>query len=52
VKAGNVVKEIVGIVGGKGGGRPDMAEGGGPDGAKLNEAVDASYKVIEGFLTS
>jgi len=52
VKAGNVVKEIVGIVGGKGGGRPDMAEGGGPDGAKLNEAVEAAYKVIETFAGS
>jgi alanyl-tRNA synthetase len=52
VKAGNVVKEIVGIVGGKGGGRPDMAEGGGPDGARLNEAIEAAYKVIETFAGS
>ncbi|NOT48723.1 MAG: alanine--tRNA ligase [Acidobacteria bacterium] len=50
VKAGNVIKEIVPIVGGKGGGRPDMAEGGGPETAKLNEAIEASYKVIETFL--
>ena len=50
VKAGNVVKEIVPIIGGKGGGRPDMAEGGGPDGDKLNEAIEAGYKVIETFL--
>jgi len=47
VKAGNVIKEIVPIVGGKGGGRSDMAEGGGPDIAKLDEAIDAAYKVIE-----
>ncbi len=52
VKAGNVIKEIAPIVDGKGGGRPDMAEGGGPEGAKLNEAIDASYGVIEGFLNS
>jgi alanyl-tRNA synthetase len=52
VKAGNVVKEIVPIVGGKGGGRPDMAEGGGSEPDKLNEAIEASYKVIENFLTS
>ena len=50
VRAGNVIKEIVPIVGGKGGGRPDMAEGGGPEGGKLAEAIDASYKVIETFL--
>lgn len=52
VKAGNVIKEIVPIVGGKGGGRPDMAEGGGSEPEKLSEAIDASYKVIETFLTT
>ncbi|MGD9560785.1 MAG: alanine--tRNA ligase-related protein [Pyrinomonadaceae bacterium] len=51
VKAGNVIKEIVPILGGKGGGRPDMAEGGGPEVERLAEAVEASYKVIETFLT-
>ncbi|MCC6327654.1 MAG: hypothetical protein IT174_04000 [Acidobacteria bacterium] len=51
VKAGDVIKEIVPILGGKGGGRPDMAEGGGPETEKLGEAVEASYKVIETFLT-
>jgi alanyl-tRNA synthetase len=52
VKAGNVIKEIVPIVGGRGGGRPDMAEGGGTEPAKLSEAIDASYNVIERMLTS
>ncbi len=47
VKAGNVIKEIVPIVGGKGGGRPDMAEGGGNEPTKLSEAIDAAYDVIE-----
>ncbi len=51
VKAGNIIKEIVPIIGGKGGGRPDMAEGGGPDAEKLNEAIEAGYKVIETFLS-
>ncbi|MGB7201197.1 MAG: alanine--tRNA ligase [Pyrinomonadaceae bacterium] len=50
VKAGNVIKEIVPIVGGKGGGRADMAEGGGTEPDKLAEAIDASYKVIEQML--
>jgi alanyl-tRNA synthetase len=52
VKAGNVIKEIAPIVGGRGGGKPDMAEGGGNQPEKLNEAIDYSYKVIETFLTS
>jgi alanyl-tRNA synthetase len=52
VKAGNVIKEIAPIVGGRGGGKPDMAEGGGNQPENLDEAIDASYKVIETFLTS
>ena len=51
IKAGNVIKEIIPIVGGRGGGKPDMAEGGGSEPDKLGEAIDASYKVIETFLT-
>ena len=50
VRAGNVIKEIVPIIGGKGGGRPDMAEGGGPDADKLNDAIEAGYGVIEKML--
>jgi alanyl-tRNA synthetase len=50
IKAGNVIKEIVPIVGGRGGGKPDMAEGGGSEPDKLSEAIDASYKVIENML--
>lgn len=46
IKAGNVIKEIVDIVGGRGGGRPDMAEGGGPEGSKLPEAIEASFDVV------
>jgi len=52
VKAGNVIKEIVPIVGGRGGGKPDMAEGGGSEPEKLSEAIDASYKVIESMLAN
>ncbi len=50
VKAGNVIKEIVPIVGGRGGGKPDMAEGGGSEPEKLQEAIDASYGVIEKMI--
>ncbi len=37
--AGNIVKEIAPIVGGSGGGRPDMAQAGGTKPEKLNEAI-------------
>jgi alanyl-tRNA synthetase len=52
VKAGNIIREIAPIVGGKGGGKPDMAEGGGTMPEKLDEAISTSLKVIENFLTS
>ena len=52
IKAGNIIKEIAPIVGGKGGGKPDMAEGGGTLPEKLDEAISTSLKVIENFLTS
>ena len=50
VKAGDVIREIAPIVGGRGGGKPDMAEGGGTDPSKLSDAIDASYGVIEKML--
>lgn len=46
--AGNLVKEIAKMVGGGGGGRPDMAQAGGKDPAKLQEAIDKVISVIEG----
>ena len=46
VKAGNVIKEIVPIVGGKGGGRPDMAEGGGTEPSKLSEAIERATALL------
>jgi alanyl-tRNA synthetase len=52
VKAGSIIKEIAPIVGGKGGGKSDMAEGGGTLPEKLDEAISASLKVIETFLAS
>jgi alanyl-tRNA synthetase len=50
VKAGNIIKEIAPIVGGRGGGKPDMAEGGGNIPDKLPEAIDAAFAAIENFL--
>lgn len=50
IKAGDIIREIAPIVGGRGGGKPDMAEGGGTEPDKLFEAIDASYGVIEKML--
>ena len=42
-----LVREGVAVLGGKGGGgRPDMAQGGGPDGSKAAEAIDAVRKAL------
>jgi len=45
--AGEIIKELSGIVGGKGGGRPDMAQGGGSRPEKLPEVFEAFYALIE-----
>ncbi|MGZ8846766.1 MAG: alanine--tRNA ligase-related protein, partial [Pyrinomonadaceae bacterium] len=52
VPAGQVIKELAPIIGGRGGGKADMAEGGGSRPEKLSEALEASYGVIEKMLTS
>ncbi len=41
MKAGELVNHVASQVGGKGGGRPDMAQAGGNDPAKLQEALDS-----------
>jgi len=45
-KAGNIIKEIAVLVGGKGGGRPDMAQAGGPHPDKLNDALGSVCEII------
>ncbi len=45
--AGKMVKEIASIVGGGGGGRPDMAEAGGKDPSKISLALEAVKCYVE-----
>jgi alanyl-tRNA synthetase len=42
-KAGELIKGVAEIVGGSGGGRPDMAQAGGTDPSKLDEAIESLY---------
>ena len=44
--AGNIIKAIAPIVGGGGGGRPDMAQAGGKDPSKLDEAINKAFDVV------
>ena len=46
VKAGELVNMVAQQVGGKGGGRPDMAMAGGSDAASLNGALDQCSTVV------
>ena len=47
LKAGDLMKQAAAAVGGKGGGRPDMARGGGTDVAKLDEALALAGAYVE-----
>jgi alanyl-tRNA synthetase len=45
-----VIKELAPIVGGRGGGKADMAEGGGNQPENLREALEKSYEVVERLI--
>ncbi|MCM1086999.1 MAG: alanine--tRNA ligase [Muribaculaceae bacterium] len=48
--AGNLIKGIAGLVGGGGGGRPNMAQAGGKNPAGIDAAIAEAAKVLEGQL--
>ncbi len=50
VPAGKIIKEIAPLVGGAGGGKPELAEAGGKDSAKLADAIERSYSIVESML--
>ena len=49
--AGNLIKAIAGLVGGGGGGRPNMAQAGGKNTAGIQEALKKAAEVLEGQLS-
>ncbi|MCX7842406.1 MAG: alanine--tRNA ligase [Clostridia bacterium] len=48
IHSGNIIREVARVAGGGGGGRPDMAQAGGKDILKINEALEYAKTVIEG----
>jgi alanyl-tRNA synthetase len=50
LNAGEIVREVASVIGGKGGGRPDMATGGGNDTEKLDQAL--SPEIVRGIIES
>ena len=47
LKAGDLMRQAAAVVGGKGGGRPDMAQGGGSDANRLDEALAIAAAFVE-----
>jgi alanyl-tRNA synthetase len=50
VQAGKVIGPVAQKVGGKGGGRPDLAEAGGKDASALDSALAEAYTVVDSLL--
>jgi alanyl-tRNA synthetase len=50
VHAGKLVGQTAQTLGGKGGGRPDLAEAGGKDTSKIDEVLAGIYPTVEGML--
>ena len=44
---GTLLREAATIVGGRGGGRPDAAQGGGPDGSRVEEAIGRARTLLD-----
>jgi alanyl-tRNA synthetase len=42
-----VIGELAPIVGGRGGGRPNLAQAGGPDADKIDEALGSAAEVVQ-----
>jgi alanyl-tRNA synthetase len=49
IHAGTIIGQLAPVVGGRGGGRPEMAQGGGTDTAKLDEALARVPSIVEGL---
>ena len=47
--AGEVIKQLASTIGGRGGGRPDMAQAGGKLPERLEEALNMTYEVVAGM---
>lgn len=45
--AGEIIKTLSAKVGGKGGGRPDMAQGGGPEIGRIGEALESVFEMVQ-----
>ncbi|MFH1690078.1 MAG: alanine--tRNA ligase [Candidatus Eisenbacteria bacterium] len=52
LSAGDLVHEVAGVLGGRGGGKPQLAQGGGGDPARLEQALEEFYEVARRAIES
>jgi alanyl-tRNA synthetase len=52
IQANKIIQIIAPIVGGKGGGRPENAQGGGTDTSKIDDAMEEAHQLLVAALTS
>jgi len=52
VNAGKVVQQLAGMVGGRGGGKPSLAQAGGPNPDKIDDALRAAPEVVRSLVAS
>ncbi|MDH4227477.1 MAG: alanine--tRNA ligase [Deltaproteobacteria bacterium] len=50
ISAGEIIKRLAPMIGGKGGGKPDMAQAGGKDTSRITEAIKAAKDTVEELL--
>ena len=50
ISAGNIVREVAKVTGGNGGGRPDMAQAGGKDLSKVDEALAIVIELVKNAM--
>ena len=46
VHCGKIIKDITAVAGGRGGGKPDMAQGGGSDASKIDDALAKVDEIV------
>jgi alanyl-tRNA synthetase len=46
IKAGSIIKAVAKALGGGGGGKPDLAQGGGPNVERIEEALQAGEEAM------
>jgi alanyl-tRNA synthetase len=51
VDAGKLIRPIAAVVGGGGGGRPTMAQAGGKDASRIQEALDSVPELLKDAMT-